>query len=277
MHNLFQIILQSWQMAKKSPLLWIFSAGIVFSSLLNSYPSVKPNGDATWNKFLLVCSGCTSSLLVLFISTFSLYGLICCSGAALQGVEIKFSQVWTSFKANFFKVLLLGIFVGIYIFILFAFSLLFRWLLISFTGSFFSEAFLLTVIFTVVNTLYGGVIILSPCGMVFQGMDAFQSFWDGLKTFSIGRASFVGLVLIFYIPTLLVSIFAINAILATGQALSYANYQSVMSVFPSRWIGITISFFTYPVFYLSMLKVYFDITAAKNIGENLQTVVTLKT
>jgi hypothetical protein len=277
MNNLFKIILQSWQIAKNNKLLWIFSAGYAFSILISNFPTNKPSGDATWNNFFLLCFGCTSSLLVLFISTFSLYGLIYCSGVALCNIEVKFSQVWMSFKANIFKLFLLGIFLGIYFFGLFALIFLLRQVSISLVGYVFSEAFLTRAALETVAILLGTVIFLSPCGMIFEEMGAFQSFWNGLKIFSTGWASFVGLVLLFDIPRLVMDIFAINAILATGQILSYANYQGMIKTFPYQWITIVISFFVNPVSYLSILKIYFDLTTAKNNGENLQTVVTPKT
>jgi hypothetical protein len=270
MHNLIQIILQSWQIAKNNKLLWLFSAGLSFSSVIgNLWGGNTPRDNA-----FLLCLQCTSIWLYLFMLIFGEYGLIYCSGAALQDVEIKFSQVWTSFKVNIFKLFLLGILIGMYFFGLFAMIFLFRQTLISLVGDIFDIAFLSDTATMTVSILLGGVIFLSSYGMIFQGMGAFQSFRNGFNIFFTGWTLFIGLSLLFEIPRLLADISTIITILGTGQTLNYANYRSMTGTFPYQWMTSVISFFINPVYFLSVLKIYLDLTTANNNGEISQTVVT---
>jgi hypothetical protein len=261
MNNFYQLIRESWQVARRNKLLWLFSFIPVLNNLLLRIGNQE---IISRNKpdLILVCSGLIITFFSLFAFTFNTYALPYCATMAIQAKTYEPIDVWNGFKTNVFKFILLGLLSVIYIFsLMFLNFLLWRLLTHAIVNI---NTMWWYINLQIIFILFGVPIFLSSYGLLFQRMGVFQSFINGFKVFSSNRIPFTIVYAIQYIAYFAIASVVVANLVFNGQAINFENYNNIQK--SSIYFPVAISFFYFlltPITTSAFALSYFKLSPMK--------------
>jgi hypothetical protein len=238
MNNLFQLLRESWQVARRSKLLWLFSFAPILTGLILRIWNQEQTPGATPD-LILSCSGLILVIFSFFTIWFNAYALPYCAGMAIQEKECAAIDVWNGFKANALRFLLLGLLSFFYALLLYILNS-FTWRILTHTNESLNTIWR-SVSLNLIFILFGGPILLSPYGLLFQKMGVFQSFINGFKVFAQNRITFMSIYAIPFITNIVLGILIVGVLAFNGQAINYENYNNIQM--SSIYFSIVHSFF----------------------------------
>jgi hypothetical protein len=261
MNNLFQLLRESWQVARRNKLLWLFSFAPALAGLILRIWNQEQTLGTTPD-LMLCCSGLILVVFSFFMIWFNAYALPYCAGMAIQEKEYATIDVWNGFKANALRFLLLGLFSTFYALILYMLNS-FAWRILTHTIENLNTIWS-SISLNLIFILFGGPIILSPYGLLFQNMEVFQSFLNGFKVFAQNRITFMSLYAIPLFTNIALGILIIGVLAFNGQTINYENYNNIQR--SSIYFPVAISFFYFlltPITTSAFALSYFKLSPMK--------------
>ncbi len=216
--NYIQVFKDSFNLLRRTKLVWIFSTLFLLGTFLPSAQNFR--GDVP-----LVCTIWLISCLFIFISFRAQGGLIYIIHQALNNEKATFSEGWFQGKVKFFRVVVVTLIIVPF------FMLLFIPLLLS------KKLLLVILYWLVLAPLFGGCINFAYCGIVINGIKPIRAAWIGLLITLNNIFKIIILTIIIYIMMLFpLSIFVIavsyspfNINLPSPFPLDYMTYLKLMA------------------------------------------------
>lgn len=239
------LILQSWQILKRTRLLWFF--GLVYS---------LPPLLSFWSMggLALTCVGPIIGLLSSFLYLFSMFGLTLCTQRVLQEVVTSLKDVWTELINNFGRLILFSLFSLVPIAIVFlcsAFSLGLAYVVADAKVDDMEMRMLLAT--WLATPFVSGILNFGFYGLIIHKLGILKSLFHGLTVFAMNWFKYLVLYSVIESPVWFPYLLLVVILSLRGESLNIENFAYFASFLPFRlwkWVASPVVFVFSSVTYL---------------------------